>query len=423
MNCDNQHALPQESETVNLNYLSTLKAHCQELSQNPLPLFASTKPNAADLDGIEKAAQKLEAFSHILILGTGGSSLGAQVLAQLNGWGTQAGADNGPKLYFLDNLSTRSLQKIMARYSVDQTAYLVVSKSGETPETLLQLSCVLSFLAEQNAAPDKHIVTLTEDKPSSLTRISQKLGLMTLPHDKNIGGRFSVLTNVGLLPARLAGVDIARVRQGAAQALDDFLNHDDAAQNMPLSGAALQIAHAQAGRNISVLMPYDERLDKLGLWFRQLWAESLGKKGRGTTPVNALGPVDQHSQLQLYLDGPDDKFYTLIETHSGPDDAALIADQGLENIAELSWLHNRSIDELVLAECQASYQALVNQKRPVRFLTLEKLDEEAIGALLMNLMLETICAAILLGVDAFDQPAVEQGKIIARQLMEETSKS
>ncbi len=171
----------------------------------------------------------------------------------------------------------------MARYPVAETAYLVVSKSGETPETLLQLSCVLSFLAEQNTAPDKHIVTLTEDKPSSLTRISQKLGLMTLPHDKNIGGRFSVLTNVGLLPARLAGVDIARVRQGAAQALDDFLNHDDAAQNMPLSGAALQIAHAQAGRNISVLMPYDERLDKLGLWFRQLWAESLGKKGRGTT--------------------------------------------------------------------------------------------------------------------------------------------
>ena len=420
---NNQNALPQESETVNLNYLSTLKSFCLELADKPLPLFETTQANATDLKGIEEAAQKLEAFSHILILGTGGSSLGAQVLAQINGWGTQAGSDNAPQLYFLDNLSTRSLKKLMEKNPVAETAYLVVSKSGETPETLLQLSCVLSYLAAQQAAPYKHIVTLTEDKPSSLTRISQKLGLMTLPHNQNIGGRFSVLTNVGLLPARLAGVDIVRVRQGAAQALDAFLTHDDAAQNMPLSGAALQIAHAQAGRNISVLMPYDERLEKLGLWYRQLWAESLGKKGRGTTPVNALGPVDQHSQLQLYLDGPDDKFYTLIETQAAPQNMALVANQGLENIAELSWLHNRSIDELVEAECQASFQALVNQKRPVRLLSLGTLNEEAIGALLMNLMLETICAAILLGVDAFDQPAVEQGKIIARQLMEETRKS
>jgi len=167
-------------------------------------------------------------------------------------------------------------------------------------------------------------------------------------------------------------------------------------------------------------MPYVDRLAYFGLWFRQLWAESLGKDGKGTTPIRAMGTVDQHSQLQLYLAGPRDKLFTLVTLDaagSGGTVSAAFAEQ-----PALGYLAGRTMGDLLDAEQRATAASLVRQGRPTRILHLARLDEASLGALLMHFMLETIIAADLLGVDAFDQPAVEEGKVLARQYLGEMTR-
>lgn len=409
------------------NLLDKLDNYRSELKANPLPLF-SVPHQRDDFASIEALATTLKKFRRVVFLGTGGSSFGGQVLAQLNGWGIaalqQRGQQKGqqntpslpapPALFFLDNLSAHSLAALLSPNTLPDTGFVVISKSGGTADTLMQFSAALSAVQKAGLPADKHFFAITENTKNPLHRIADSLKIKILPHNPDIGGRFSVLTNVGLLPAALAGLDITAVRAGAARSLTDFLTTDTLRDNSPAMGAALQIAHSKKGRVISVLMPYDERLDRFAFWYRQLWAESLGKDKRGTTPVNALGPVDQHSQLQLYLEGADDKFYTLI---TAPQNNALMADAPACNVPELKWLHNRKLGDLVAAHAEATYQALMNKGRPVRKIDMRAFDEEAIGHLLMDFMLETILAARLLEVNAFDQPAVEQGKIIAKKIM------
>lgn len=424
------------------NLLDKLDNYRSELKANPLPLF-SVPHQRDDFASINELATTLKKFRRVVFLGTGGSSFGGQVLAQLNGWGIaphqqqrgqqrgqqqrgqqqrgqQKGQENKsalpalPALFFLDNLSAHSLAALLSPNTLPDTGFVVISKSGGTADTLMQFSAALSAVQKAGLPADKHFFAITENTKNPLRRIAESLKIKILPHNPDIGGRFSVLTNVGLLPAALAGLDITAVRKGAARSLTDFLTTDTLRDNSPAMGAALQIAHSKKGRVISVLMPYDERLDRFAFWYRQLWAESLGKDKRGTTPVNALGPVDQHSQLQLYLEGADDKFYTLI---TAPQNNTLTADAQACNVPELNWLHNRKLGDLVAAHAEATYQALMNKGRPVRKIDMRAFDEEAIGHLLMDFMLETILAAHLLEVNAFDQPAVEQGKIIAKNIM------
>jgi glucose-6-phosphate isomerase len=234
-----------------------------------------------------------------------------------------------------------------------------------------------------------------------------------LDHDPGVGGRFSVLTNVGLLPAAALGLDVAAIRAGAARALAPVLARRPAAEVPAALGAALALA---AAKPISVLMAYADRLERFTRWYVQLWAESLGKDGKGTTPVAALGPVDQHSQLQLFIAGPRDKLITVITTAAegrgpamAPDLAALAGEPGFAN---------RTIGDLAAAEGRATAETLARNGCPVRTIRLERLDEATLGELLMHFMLETMIAAHLLGVDAFDQPAVEEGKVLAKRYLE-----
>ena len=235
-----------------------------------------------------------------------------------------------------------------------------------------------------------------------------------LDHEEEIGGRFSVLTNVGLLPSIWAGADPEAVRKGAGQVLAGLSGA--AVDFAPLQGAALNLAHMRASRNIAVLMPYADRLERLAFWYRQLWAESLGKAGQGSVPVNALGPVDQHSQVQLYMDGPDDKLYTVltIETRdTGPGVPVAFADD-----AALAPLAGHMMGNLVDAEARGTMDVLAEAGRPVRHMHVAKISDESLGALLMHFQLETIYAADGLGINAFDQPAVEAGKIRAMQYLD-----
>lgn len=393
-----------------LDALETAHARYQN---TPLPHMRLADKND-DLAAMrDMAAALADGASRILILGTGGSSLGAQVLAQVHGALTPAGQISGPHLVFVDNLDADSYTQLLAG-DLTTTRFLVVSKSGGTAETLMQLGGALEALSAAGLSPATHIAGIDGRGDNALRRLATLHGFSLLDHEDEIGGRFSVFTNVGLLPAMWAGADPVAVRQGAANVMAGLSGA--AADFAPLQGAALNLAHMQGGRNISVLMPYADRFERLAFWYRQLWAESLGKAGYGSVPVNALGPVDQHSQVQLYMDGPDDKLYTVV-THAtrgqGSGVPAAFADD-----PTLAPLAGHSMGNLVDAEARGTMDVLVDAGRPVRHINVDDITDESLGALLMHFQLETIYTADGLGIDAFDQPAVEAGKIRAMQYLD-----
>jgi glucose-6-phosphate isomerase len=378
-----------------------------------------------DLAGISGAAERLLAGAgDIVFLGTGGSSLGGQTVAQLAGCGVPGlGAlRDGPRLHFMDNLDPDTYAAVLARLPFAGTRFVAVSKSGGTGETLMQIVAALSAVQAAGLGADipRLFFGITEPavagRRNGLRDLLAAHGVALQDHDTGVGGRYSVLTNVGLLPAAIAGLDIAAVRRGAAAALAPILAGAPPAQVPSAVGAALSVAIATTkAKPIAVLMAYADRLERFTRWYVQLWAESLGKDRKGTTPIAALGPVDQHSQLQLFIGGPRDKLFTVITTQAagrGPRiDAALTTTAGEPGFA------GKTIGDLVAAQGRATAETLAKNGCPVRTLHLDRVDEAGLGELLMHFMLETIVAAHLLGVDPFDQPAVEEGKVLAKQYL------
>jgi glucose-6-phosphate isomerase len=373
----------------------------------------------ADLAEPRRHAERLrQNFANVVILGTGGSSLGGQTLVALAdlGFGPRP---NTPKLWFMDNVDPATFSEMFARLDPDATAVVAISKSGSTAETLTQLLATIDWFTAHfgENTVHEHIVAVTEPRDNVLRRLAARHRIPTLDHDPKVGGRFSVLSLVGLIPAMVAGLDVEKIREGAADVLDETLAAREPALSAPAVGAALSMALAQEqGLHNTVLMPYVDRLGYFGLWFRQLWAESLGKGGKGTTPIRAMGTVDQHSQVQLYLDGPADKMFTVVLTGTQGQGARIDA-HAIGPEQELGYLSGRTIGDLMEAEARATIEAIARNGRPVRVLDVPKIDECSMGALLMHYMLETIIAAQLLGVDAFDQPAVEQGKVLTREFL------
>jgi glucose-6-phosphate isomerase len=219
---------------------------------------------------------------------------------------------------------------------------------------------------------------------------------------------------VGLLPAAVAGLDIAALRRGAAAALAPVLAGAAPGEVPAAVGAALAVATATS-KPIAVMMAYADRLERFTRWYVQLWAESLGKDGKGTTPIAALGPVDQHSQLQLFIAGPRDKLFTVITVACAGEGPRL--DPGLAAAVGEPGFAGKTIGDLVAAQGRATAETLAKNGCPVRAIKLARLDEASLGELLMQFMLETIIAAQLLGIDAFDQPAVEEGKVLAKRYL------
>lgn len=381
-----------------------------------------------DLADIAAAAARLtEGASDVVVLGTGGSSLGAQALAQLSGyavpgWGRLA---EGPRLHCLDNLDPVSLDYVFARLPLDTTRFLAVSKSGGTGETLMQTMHAIAALraAGNGESIGARIVGLTEAAQpggrNGLRDLLSGFGCLILEHHPGIGGRYSCLTNVGLLPAAIAGVDPAAIRRGAADALAETLEARDIDASPAGIGAALNLASMAEGGAAAVLMPYCDRLQKLCAWWVQLWAESLGKEGRGTQPVAALGPVDQHSQQQLYLGGPRDKLFTIITV--APAGRGPTIDVGLAAMAGEPGFGGRRVGDLVAAQGRAMADTLARNGRPTRVIALDDLDARALGWLTMHFMLETILAGYAMGIDPFDQPAVEEAKILAKRYLAESA--
>jgi glucose-6-phosphate isomerase len=376
-----------------------------------------------DIAAIKAAAARLTAASatDVVFLGTGGSSLGGQTLAQLARYGVPGAGvlDSGPRLHFMDNLDGDTFGAVLRLIPLATARFVVISKSGGTGETLMQCIAVLSALkkAGLGALIPELVFGLTEpakaNKRNGLRDLLTAHRVTMLDHDPGVGGRYSALTNVGLLPAAVVNRNIEKIRAGAAAALAPILD-GSAPQNVPAAvGAALNVALAQNRKSISVMMAYADKLELFTRWYVQLWAESLGKDGKGTTPLAALGPVDQHSQLQLFIAGPRDKLFTIITEGSGKGGPRI--DGELAKLAGEPDFADKSMGELVAAQGRATAETLAKNGCPVRSIHIDQLDEASLGELLMHFMLETIIAAHLLRVDPFDQPAVEEGKVLAKK--------
>ncbi len=411
-------------------WLDKLKAPLKKMQaayrSGSLPLL-SVPQKTKDLELARAALDRLSVeASHIVFFGTGGSGLGGRMLGQYSSWHVpeKNNSDNSqrPNVRFYNNLDGATLDKLFDGLELAKTRFVLISKSGGTAETLMQGLAALQAVSDAGLEKDipKLFLGLTEPRQdgvqNGLLDVCNHYKIPTLDHHTGVGGRFSVLTNVGMLPAMARGLDPFAIRRGANQLVQQMLDCDDPAQFAPAVGAALNVAFDRQKniRNL-VLMPYCDQLSQFGAWYAQLWAESLGKAGGGSTPIAALGPVDQHSQLQLYLDGPHDHMVTLMGLTNksvGP----RISPQ-LAKLARAEMLAGRTAGDLVDAEQHAIGDALITSGRPTRTIEIPTLDEQTLGALIMHFMMETIFAADLYGVDAFDQPAVELGKVLTREYL------
>jgi glucose-6-phosphate isomerase len=421
------HGLPKASLDANLAKLEPRLAALRDAyAKSTLPLLRMPEWR----DDIEAAREALHKLTHgartLVFFGTGGSSLGGQTLAQLGGWGIPGddkhGSEARPRTRFYDNLDARTLELSLAGFDLETSRFIVISKSGGTPETLVQVTAAIDAVRKAGLAERIPELFLAVTEPATkgvkngLRALCEAFSIPTLDHDPNIGGRFSGLTNVGLLPALARGLDAVALREGAHSVIQSMLNAKRPGDFAPAIGASVAIALAkQRGVRANVILPYSDRLARFAAWYVQLWGESLGKQGEGTTPVAALGPVDQHSQLQLYLDGAPQHFITIIRERCKGLGPRIAPD--LAKAAGADYLAGHAAGDLVTAQQRAIPEALIAAGRPVRTIDLERLDERALGALMMHFMLETILAAHLLGVDPFDQPAVESGKILTRRYL------
>lgn len=385
-----------------------------------LPLF-KLPARRDDLAALEAHADRFARFEHVVVMGSGGSSLSGKTLVALKdqGFGPAPGR---PKLWFIDNVDPATFAALLDRLPLDRTGFIPISKSGGTPETIAAFLALTGAVEAKlgKAALASNVMAITEPVDNPLRRLATSMGCTILEHDPKVGGRYSALSLVGMLPAMIAGLDCAAVREGAASVLDPVLAANDVAGIAPALGAALSVGLArEKGINITVLMPYVDRLNTFGSWYRQIWAESIGKQGVGTTPAIALGTVDQHSQVQLYLDGPADKLFTFLIQDTAGQGATLKpgGDKALD------YLTGHTMGDLLQAEADATATATVQAKRPTRVIRVAQVDERTIGALMMHFILETIFAAHLWKIDAFDQPAVEQGKVLTRQYLSQRRKS
>jgi glucose-6-phosphate isomerase len=363
-----------------------------------------------------------QAHDHVLVLGIGGSALGTKALLNAlrrPAWNEldDEGRDFFPRLTVLENVDPISVKAALARIDPRRVLVNVISKSGGTAETMAQYLVVRAWLEDAlGAAAYRHVVFTTDPERGALRELAGREGIATLSVPPDVGGRFSVLSPVGLLPAALVGIDIDGLLSGAREALrraetDDLL-HNPAALYAALHWAA----DTDLGARIHVLMPYSDRLREFAEWYRQLWAESLGKRvnreGKvvnvGPTPVGAVGATDQHSQVQLFMEGPYDKVITFIALDQFPEDVPIPGRDDLP--ADLAYLPGHTMGELLTAEYRATSAALAQMGRMNCTLRLPDLSAATIGEAIMFFQIATGYAGIWYGIDPFDQPGVELGK-------------
>jgi len=364
-------------------------------------------------------------FTDVVILGIGGSALGPIALRTAlrpSGWNLlDDGARKGfPRLHVLDNVDPVTIGALLARLDFSKSLFIVTSKSGGTAETMAQFLIVEARLQEAKLALSDHVVFVTDPKGGALRPLAAQIGVSALDIPANVGGRFSVLTPVGTLPAALVGIDIRALLEGARRMAARCSGSDLSANPAGVYALLQWLAATELGKTIHVLMPYSDPLRDFADWFVQLWAESLGKHrpsgdSVGATPLAALGATDQHSQVQLFMEGPADKTLTFIAVDNH--DSDLEIPRGYADVTELAYLGGHSLAELISIEQRATAGALAKRGRPNMTIHIDRVDEGCVGELMMFFEIATAYAGQLYGIDAFNQPGVELGKQFAYAML------
>jgi len=415
---------------LSLSALQELIPKGQEIQQdlrkkaqdNTLGFF--NLPFTTDLaDEIEKyTAVARKRFNHYVHIGIGGSALGPIAL-QTSLADSYFNLKSKIKMYYPDNVDPDWLYELVQQIDVSKTLFHVVSKSGGTAETAATTLYFMKFLKEQvGDSFYKNLLFTTDPVKGLLNQIAREYPIKCFRIPDGVGGRFSVLSPVGLVSASLAGIPIKELLSGAA-AMAGICDRDDLMQNPAFIYAAIHYLYMQRGKNISVMMPYSNKLRDLADWYRQLWAESLGKRFDnqknivevGQTPAKALGATDQHSQVQLYIEGPNDKVLCFLEVEHFKNNEEL--KNYFEYIPEFDYLQGKTLGQLLNAEKKATELALSNNERPNMTIKFSEVNAENVGGFLFLLSAATAYAGGLLNINAFNQPGVEEGKIATYALM------
>lgn len=364
----------------------------------------------------QREGRRLARLADTLVVGgIGGSALGALAL--------ETALRPRKRLVVMDNVDPEGVAAKLARLDPERTAVNVITKSGSTAETMANLLVVLAWMEKRVGPRHTRRWSATTGKGGDLRGLADRLGIPILPVPENVGGRFSVLTAVGLVPAAFLGVDVAALLQGARDMRARCWAQPPEKSIGVLGAALLHALATKRGRSIQVLMPYADALFHLADWYRQLWAESLGKRvdraGRvvetGQTPVVSMGATDQHSQVQLYMEGPHDKVVSFLEVERFRRDVKIPKLHG--DLASLGYLGGRTLGELITAERRGTEIALSAAGRPNFTWKLPEVSAHVLGQLIYLFEFQTALAGELYGIDAFDQPGVEAGKIATYALM------
>lgn len=384
--------------------------------------FWSLPQDPSTLRAIDEWAGTLDdGIEEVVVLGIGGSSLGTRAVLHALGGPLEARRTKR-RLHLPDNSDPWLLAALLDVLSPERTVVLVISKSGGTVETAAQMLILRQWLDEALGADraKKHLVYVTDPEQGPLRAQAKAEGITAFDVPPNVGGRFSVLSAVGLLPARLLGLDAAGMLEGASQ-MAEVCGRVELRDNPAAVLASLHVLHHRLrGRHVQVLMPYSDALRPFAAWWVQLWAESLGKRidrqlravEIGPTPLPAVGATDQHAQVQLFMEGPRDKLVTFIQIGQPERDLAIPDSQGA-----FSYLGGQTLGQVLDAELRGTAQALAEDGRPSITIRADRLDSRTLGGLFFLWEAATALAGELYGIDAFDQPGVELGKRLATGLL------
>jgi glucose-6-phosphate isomerase len=379
---------------------------------------------------LEMANSLKEGCDNFVVLGIGGSALGGIALFRalchpLHNLLSSSDRDGAPRLFFLDNIDPGTIKSILDFVDPGKTVFNVISKSGSTAETLSQFLIIRQMLTEKvgRESVKEHLVVTTSSKQGNLKALSDEEGYDLLSIPEGVGGRFSVLSPVGLFPAAMAGIDILELLAGARYMAERCQSNQLWQNPAYLGGALHYLADVRKGLNITVMMPYSDALSQIAFWFRQLWAESLGKAQTtsgevvnvGQTPIAALGVTDQHSQLQLYSEGPFDKLIVFLLVEDYGSTMPIPPQPGQRE--SLAYLGGHSLEELFKIEAQATRFALTRAGRSNMSLIIPEVNPFTIGQLLFLLEVQTVFAGSLYDINPLDQPGVEASKQYAYGMM------
>jgi len=367
-----------------------------DLKNNQIPLLKSYEKNY-EFDFSATTVKKFSKYRNIVVIGMGGSILGTKSIYSFLKKRIKK------EVFFFDNLDLNLSLKYKKIKNLKNSCFIIVSKSGDTLETITNLGAIFS----ENLLKNKLII-ITEITDNALMAIANKYNAEIIEHKEFIVGRYSVLSETGMFPAALMGLNLMKFKN-----LKRLINNKNFISSLIQNVASIHTLNSKKINN-SVILNYDSSLNDLGYWYQQLVAESLGKQGKGINPILSFGPKDHHSLLQLYLDGPKDKFFTFFNS-SKRENKLKVARDIIPN--NMRFLINKNLEFIINAQCNATKNIFKLKKIPFRQITFNKKNEDELGEIFTFFVLETILLSRLMNINPFDQPAVEQVKIETKRFL------